>query len=133
MNGCLPTQAKRVSLERAHAQHIVQIASARDSFLRKLGLAKRGCKKRSHFEVRYVSYTDFFPQLFHYTIAMCKQVARLQSLPTDGLISNGAEWLLVRYDPVAQRLIKSRRLKLNLDPDTASATELGPQVSHNTL
>lgn len=61
-NDCLPTQAKRVSLERAHAQHIVQIASARDSFLRKLGLAKRGCKKRSHFEVRYGSYTfHFFP------------------------------------------------------------------------
>ena len=64
---------------------------------------------------------------------MCKQVAGLQSLPTDGLISNGAEWLLVRYDPATQRLIKSRRLKLNLDPDTASATELGPQVSQHTV
>ena len=64
---------------------------------------------------------------------MCKQVAGLQSLPSDGLISNGAEWLLVRYDPAAQRLIKSRRLKLNLDPDTASATELELQVSNNTL
>ena len=64
---------------------------------------------------------------------MCKQVTGLQSLPTDGLISHGAEWLLVRYDPAAQRLIKTRRLKLNFDPETASATELGPQVSHNTL
>ena len=64
---------------------------------------------------------------------MCKQVDGLQSLPSDDLISNCAEWLLVRYDPAAQRLIKSRRLKLNLDPDTASATELEPQVSHNPL
>ena len=64
---------------------------------------------------------------------MCKQVAGLQSLPTVGLINNGAEWLLVRYDTAAQRLIKNRRLKLNLDPDAASAIELGPQVSQHTL
>lgn len=111
----------------------MQIASARDSFLRKLGLAKCGCKKRAHFEVRHVSYTDFVLNCFTSTIAMCKQVTGLQSLPADGLISNGAEWLLVRYDPAAQRLIKSKRLNLNLDPDTASATELGPQVSKHTL
>lgn len=48
---CVLTQAKGVSLDQAHAQHIVQIASARDAFMRKLGLAKHGCRKRSHFEV----------------------------------------------------------------------------------
>lgn len=53
-------------------------------------------------------------------------------MPTDGILSNGVEWLLIRYDPQAKRLIKSRRLRLSLDPATTTAKVLEIEVSHSS-